>query len=711
MLRFLWLDDISRNRPGVIQYRFCRLVFGLTPSPAILTETIQYHLTRYLLTEPLIAKQLAESFYVDDFISGVHTEDEGFTLYQKAKELMRAGGFNLRKWKTNSATLQGRINEDLKSSDIPAIEKSGLRGVKILGLNWDCNADKFYFDLQEVITLAKSLLPTRRSILKVSAKLFDPLGLLSPFIIGTKILFQSLCKDKVGWDEKLEGTLAKRWSQVTKELEALSTIKVPRCYYIVDNVLVEQQVHGFCDASERAYAAAVYLRSVYANGDISARLISSKTRVAPLKEQTIPRLELLGATILARLLHVVLNCLISNIEIYCWTDSYTVLCWIKNDKPWRQYVQHRVNEIRKLTLKKTWRYCPGTMNPADVASRSCSGRELVEQELWWSGPTFLKSSPDSWPNLPTQYESKIADEEVVKKPTIITHSLVSLSEHEGAPNLSKLIDIARHSSKLKLLRVTGWVLKFVTHLQARDKNGITCRLQAEDLKKAEIAWIKHIQMQCFVEEYNALVLGKKGTVVYKHQLLFINEDKLICCKGRLEYADVSVCAKNPVLLPNKHRFTELVVAEKHCQVHHNGVTETLSAIREHYWIIRGRELVKKVIRRCVLCRKYEGKPYATPPVPPLPLERVSSSPPFNNTGLDFAGPLYAMEKPVGNADSHTIKAYVCLFTCASTRGVHLELTKELSASVFLQAFRKFCARRGVPSTIMSDNVQVLFKGD
>ena len=279
---------------------------------------------------------------------------------------------------------------------------------------------------------------------------------------------------------------------------------------------------------------------------------------------------------------------------------------------------------------------------------------------------------------------------------------MSLSEHEGAPNLSKLIDAGRHASKLKLLRVTGWVLKFVTQLQAKDKNGIICRLKAEDLKKA---CIKHIQIQCFVEECNALVLGKKGTVVNKHQLLFINEDKFICCKGRLEYADVSVCAKNPVLLPNKHRFTELVFAEKHCQMHHNGVTETSSAIREHYWIIRGRELVKKVIRRCVLCRKYEGKPYATPPVPPLPLERVSSSPLFNNTGFDFAGPLYAMEKPVGNADSHTIKAYVCLFTCASTREVHLELTKELSASVFLRAFRKFCARRGVPSTIISDNAK------
>ena len=246
--------------------------------------------------------------------------------------------------------------------------------------------------------------------------------------------------------------------------------------------------------------------------------------MAPLKEQTVPRLELLGATILARLIHVILKCLISSIEIYCWTDSYTALYWIKNDKPWRPYVQHRVNEMRNLTLKNTWRFCPGTMNPADIASRSCTGQELIEQELWWSRPTFLKSSSDSWPNLPTQYKSKAADEKVVKKPTIITHSLVSLSEHDGVPNLSNLIDIKRHSSKLKLLKVTGWVLKFVTLLQAKDKNRIIYRLKAEDLKKAEAVWIKHIQRQCFEEEYNALILGKESTVVYKHQLLFINDD-------------------------------------------------------------------------------------------------------------------------------------------------------------------------------------------
>ena len=705
MLRFLWLDDIHKDRPGIVQYRFCRLVFGLTPSPAILTETIQYHLTRYLLTEPLRVKQLAESFYVDDFISGVCADDGGFNLYQKAKEIMRAGGFNLRKWKTNSPTLQKRINEAERSSGTPATHGSEQETVKILGLNWDCKADGLYFDLTEVIVLAKSLPPTRRSILSLSAKLFDPLGLLSPFIIGTKILFQILCKDKVGWDEELKGNLLKRWNRLVSELEALSTIKVPRCYYLVDEVLIEQQVHGFCDASERAYAAAIYLRSVYRNGDVKVCLISSKTRVAPLKRQTIPRLELLGATILARLINVVMNCLTSNPEMYCWTDSHTVLCWIKNDRPWRQYVRHRVDEIRKLTHKEVWRYCPGTINPADIASRSCSGQELVGQELWWRGPEFLRNSSEGWPNLPTQYESEAADKEIVKSQSVITHSLVSLSQCDDTPNLSDLVDVKRYSSKLRLLRVTGWVLKFVAVLKAKDKNSVTCRLEADDLKRTETMWIRHIQRQCFVEEHNTLVLGKAGTVVYKNQLLFMNDLKLICCKSRLEHADLPVCSKNPVLLPSKHRFTELLIMETHQLVHHNGIQETLSAIRERYWIIRGREAVKKVVRRCVLCRKHEGNSYATPPVPPLPVERVSNMPPFNNTGLDFAGPLYVRDKLNGATDNQEIKVYVCLFTCASSRGLHLELTRDLSATVFLQAFRKFCARRGVPSTIMSDNAK------
>lgn len=250
------------------------------------------------------------------------------------------------------------------------------------------------------------------------------------------------------------------------------------------------------------------------------------------------------------------------------------------------------------------------------------------------------------------------------------------------------------------------VMKCIVVLKSKDKSSVTRRLDANDLRKAEESWVRDIQRQCFVDEYHDLMMSKTGTMVYKSQLiLFLNDAKLISCKGRLDNANVPACSKNPVLLPSKHHYTELLIKEKHQLVKHNGIQETLGAIREEYWIVRGREAVKKVIRKCVICRRYEGQPYPTPQIPPLPPERVDDGPPFNNTGIDFAGPLYVKDNATGATDSKEIKTYICLFTCASTRALHLELTRELSATVFLQAFRRFCGRRGVPSTITSDNAK------
>ena len=368
-LRFLWFSDINKDKPEIVRHQFCRLVFGLTPSPAILTETIQHHLTRYLLSEPHIVKQLAESFYVDDYTSGVYNEEEEFKLHQRAKEIMLAGGFNLQKWRTNSVLLQHRITEaEEKSLNVAPSQKVEPCRIKILGLSWDIEANDIYFDLKEAIAVATSLPSTRRSVLKIPVKFFDPLGVISPFVIGIKIMFQLLCKDKVDWDQELEGHVLKRWKQLTKEFEALSRIKIPRCYYLVGQTPVLQQIHGFCDALERAYAATKCLRLVYDNGDVRVCLTSVKTCVAPLKRQTIPVLEFLGAMILACLVDRILSCLIGNPEIYCWTDSFAVLCWIKNKKTWKQYVQHRVAEIRRLTNQDVWIVCPSPENPADVAS-------------------------------------------------------------------------------------------------------------------------------------------------------------------------------------------------------------------------------------------------------------------------------------------------------------------------------------------------------
>lgn len=432
---------------------------------------------------------------------------------------------------------------------------------------------------------------------------------------------------------------------------------------------------------------------------VSTCILTSKTRVAPMKKQTTPRLELLGATILSRLVHNVQKVLPIQPQVYCWTDSLTVLCWIKNHHQWKQYVQIRVEEICKWVDRDNWRFCPGTENPADIPSRSCTSHELKSSELWWNGPGFLKDTCDRWPDMPTCHESETAKLELVKKPQEIVHSLVSVTNNDQFLDLESVLEIKRYSTKVKLLRVTGTVLKFITLLRSNDRTRISHTLNGTDLNEAEILWIKSIQRSSFPEEYHLLKDGK--SVIYKNQFkLFLNEHKVICCEGHLKNADIPTSTKCPVLLPTKHYFTELVIKGCHKTVHHNGISETLASLREKHWIFRGREAVKKIIRKCVVCRRYEGKAYTGPLIPDLPAERVSADPPFNNTGIDFAGPLY-----IHTAEAKESKAYVCIFTCASTRALHLEVTEGLSANTFLLAFRRFCSRRGIPSIILSDNAK------
>ena len=157
-----------------------------------------------------------------------------------------------------------------------------------------------------------------------------------------------------------------------------------------------------------------------------------------------------------------------------------------------------------------------------------------------------------------------------------------------------------------------------------------------------------------------------------------------------------------MLLPSNHHVVELIIRETHDRMLHSGVNTTLTVIRERFWIIRGRQTVKRILRRCVKCRRIEGQHFSLPQQPELPVERVSDDPPFTHTGIDFAGPLYTSEKDENGEDA---KAYVCLFTCASTRAVHLELTRRLSAEAFMLAFRRFTSRRGLPATLLSDNAK------
>ena len=286
---------------------------------------------------------------------------------------MKAGGFNLRKFTSSSPLLQSWIQNDESCNEptvSPCVIKAGSTFVessigpnqnvcqgerKVLGVCWDVANDVFIFNLQELACIAESLKSTKRNIVSLVGKVYDPLEFLAPVVIRLKVFLQELCKVKLDWDQPLPSDLEKKWRLLVSDLREGWPISIPRCYWSsISGKVSSSMLCGFCDASQKAYAAVVYLRSTTDSG-VSVRLVASKTRVSPLKKQTIPRLELLSALLLARLITSVTQTLQPELPL---SDSMISLCWIKgSDKCWKPFVQKRVNAIKKLLPPDCWKHC------------------------------------------------------------------------------------------------------------------------------------------------------------------------------------------------------------------------------------------------------------------------------------------------------------------------------------------------------------------
>ena len=237
------------------------------------------------------------------------------------------------------------------------------------------------------------------------------------------------------------------------------------------------------------------------------------------------------------------------------------------------------------------------------------------------------------------------------------------------------------------------MIKFVGILKARSTNLVTTpdeNLTGSDLMKAELYWIKAVQ--------RALQCNERFSMWKQQFGLFLDELGVWRCGGRLSNADLLQASKHPILLDNTHHLTVLVVRECHERVMHNGVQETLNQLRSKYWIVRGRSLVRKLLHQCLLCKRLEGQHYRTQPSPPLPHFPVQQAHPFSSCGVDYAGPLYTKDMS---------KVWICLFTCCTTRAVHLELVPDMTAEAFLLCFRRFTARRGYPAELYQAIVRPL----
>jgi len=712
-LRFLWIDSITEAQPKTIALRFARVVFGVSSSPFLLNATIRHHLEGFASTHPTLVSCLLRSLYVDDLVCGANNEEEAYDLFRSSKEILKRGSFNLRKFTTNSQRLQSMIDEveGTSQTDNFAQQSNGAEetyasstigprcpprpGVlKILGVFWNVASDHLLFSFEEVAKLAAKTEPTKRNVVSVVSSLYDPLGLVTPVTIRFKIFMKELCETVADWDQLLTGDTLQKWQCLVTELQGGWTITIPRylcyCRTVVEEVSYE--LHGFCDASLKAYAAVIYLAVRTSVGE-SLQFVTSKARVAPTQTQTIPRLELLSSLLLARLITTVSKGLSSQLTLgphRCFTDSTVALYWIKGtSKEWKQFVQNRVIEIRRLVSPELWSHCCGQNNPADIPSRGLTAKDMATNELWWNGPTSLERNNPEELTMPAECAVEMMAKDRV------SHNLLT---GNPTPNVSlqQVIVCKNYSTLTRLLRVTAYVIRFLKMLKGRMRPNSSLLYQSltltpDEITDAERLWILEAQTQLTQE---------RNFDEWKRQYnLFSDENGILRCGGRLGNSALLYNTKHPVLLSKQHHLAVLVVRQAHEKVFHNGVKDTLTEVRANYWIVKGRSLVRSIIHHCVLCKRFEGRSYHLPASPPLPSFRVNEAAPFSSTGVDFAGPLYV--RTHGLIQSK--KVWICLYTCCVTRAVSVDVVPDMSTETFIRSLKRFCARRGLPRLFISDN--------
>lgn len=542
--RIVWRPHPSEP---IRDYRLTTVTYGTAAAPYQATKVLQtlaeYESNKY----PLAAEIAINDFYVDDCMSGANTVDEAIELYNQLTGLMASGGMELRKWSSNSPELLDHIPdvqrelETLIELDDPA--------VKMLGISWNTQRDCFQFLVSDLSRSGATPL-TRRNRLSDIAKLFDPLGWFAPVTISAKIMMQELWKANLDWDIPVPTALADVWVKFRDSLTDLASISIPRCINST-SVHLARRLVGFCDASERAYSAVIY--SVILTNDDAAviSLIAARTRVAPIKSVSLPRLELCGALLLAQLLTSVREELRMEFdESIAYTDSTIVLAWIKTSPHlWNTFVANRVSKIQALMNSNSWRHVPGIENPADCASRGIMPDQLQHHPLWWKGPGWLGEVDLPYQSVVIPYH----DHEIKQVKAVTFTNTIGNSED---------VDLLhKYSSLRKLIAVTAWMKRFGKNCSSSVNERERGPLSPQELNDALMIWIHRAQNDVYQREIKALtshkMLSPKSHILKLNP--FVDSSGTLRVGGRLRNASqLSPDRKRPILLPQQHKLTELL---------------------------------------------------------------------------------------------------------------------------------------------------------
>ncbi|XP_059217410.1 uncharacterized protein LOC131994651 [Stomoxys calcitrans] len=673
----------SENHP-IEDYELLTVTFGINCAPFLAIRTLLQLAEDVKDSHPLGSRIIKENLYVDDVLAGGHSIEEATAARKELASALESAGFELRKWASNDTRLLKDLNEDMLLP-IDWLNISEASSTKTLGIRWNISGDNFTFTAP---TVEEKQMSTKREVLSTIAKFFDPCGWLAPVIVVAKLIMQQVWLDKVEWDDSLKPVTQMNWNNFVRGSHSIDTVSIPRWVRFTPASIVE--IHGFCDASESAYAATIYIRVEHIDKTVDTFLLAAKTRVAPVKKISLPRLELCGAVMLSKLTNAIVPKLqLSKFTTHFWTDSTIVLAWLQ--KPpcsWSAFVGNRVSEILENVGGENWKHVDSEYNPADVASRGCSPDDLIAHNLWWTGPQWLKLPHDQWPQDRVNTDTNLEAKQV---------KVFATGTFDDP--------LTRFSSLARAYRVLSYAVRFWRNTgSTRSSLKISSQeITSPELIDTKMRLIVATQKHYFVEEYSSLTQKKRLSP--RSSLLpfnpFIDRKGVIRSNGRLVQSPaLTYSERHPILIPYDSRFALLLVEFVHKVSMHGGNQLMTRLIRTEFWIFRLKQLIKKVIHNCRVCTLYRLKTQ-TQIMSSLPPERTTLSRPFTNTGVDFAGP-FGIKSLTARACLIT-KGYICIFVCFATKAIHLEATSDLSTQSFLAALARFIGRRGCPEKIYSDN--------
>ncbi|XP_062711767.1 uncharacterized protein LOC134289632 [Aedes albopictus] len=643
---------------------------------------------------PEAADAIKEKHYVDDYLDSFDTEEEAIKVALEVTEVHARGGFCIRNWHSNSDALLKRVGEP-SAEQSKAISIDSENGAeRVLGLLWLPKEDIIAFSSNPQL---HDIAPTKRNILRCVMSLFDSQGILSHITIQGRMIIQDTWRNQTQWDDEVAEAIRLRWFRWIKLFEEVGQMRLQRSYFpgYTAAEVGSVELHVFTDASEEAFACAAYFRATIM-GKVHVMLVMAKAKIAPLKSLSVPRLELMGALLGARLAKAVKEYhTLSIARRVMWTDSQTTLAWVRSQyRHYRPFVAFRVGEILSKTEATEWRYVPTQHNPADDATKWDKGHSIDVTSRWFRGPEFLHRPEIEWPEQRST-QSWETDEEL--RPSMVHRE--NLDEN--------VYQIGKFSKWERLLRVVAYVHRYIANCYWKSKKRelITGYLRQEELRDAENGLWRLVQASAYPEE--VLVLKQEDgntkkriertSPVYKLSP-FLDEHGVMRVDSRIGAVPyVTYDFKFPIILARHHHLTKLIVDYHHRRYLHANHETVLNEVRQRLHVSNLRTVVRQVIKECQTCKITKAAP-VQPRMAPLPESRLAAmARPFSYVGLDYFGPIQV------RLESSCVKRWVALFTCLTVRAVHLEVVHSLSTESCKMAVRRFVGRRGSPLEIRSDN--------